>query len=759
MKTRMCNRDRSSNEILAANQNPKASTRATVVRSNSYGRFRQCTVLLLVLTASGFAAAPARSESKSNPREYAEAVGDIKKAIADKDFDAAIGFAREAIQIDEESGEGYSLLAIALIRTGHKDEAAQAIVEALKRVQREERFGLYKLWQLLDPDAVVEAAQSRARAGSEAQLDGLLYRAALEYEDAWRLAPPKEEWGLKGARAYLGVKRFLPALSICRELELSENESIVEQTQALLAQMRPTIERIYEERLEAARRTFTTDAASSESNLLEATRIDPYQPDAYFNLARLYANSKDSEGALQALRMAIRNGIRDRKRVVDDTSLFSLRSSPRYLDLIHDIFGPDVRDAAVAEYKQQQAREAAERRRNEEMRMAKKRADEAKTAILKAAALRLEVNMPDSISGASAELLLKLNGQINTGDHKGSLESIRRLRYYSVASGRPALHYFEGNAHWRLNDITSAESALARYVDESGQSAKHWDQARSLLNQIRTQFHPRGILTNSIGMKLVGIPAGEFRMGSTEHWTVTQNDFNERDVNIPNAFSDEHPRHRVEISRNLYMSQHEVTVGQFRRFVIDADYVTEAERDGSGGSGFNPQEAKNIGKTDDRSNWRNPGYRITDNHPVVLISWNDANAFLTWLNERESDFYRLPTEAEWEYAARAGTTTRFWTGNSPESLAGSANVPDRTYRNGSKGDLGYATIRGDDGYFHTAPVGTFRPNPWGLYDVHGNVWEWCYDGYDATYYQRSDVQSPFVGGQPRFRILRGGCYM
>ena len=114
-------------------------------------------------------------------------------------------------------------------------------------------------------------------------------------------------------------------------------------------------------------------------------------------------------------------------------------------------------------------------------------------------------------------------------------------------------------------------------------------------------------------------------------------------------FKTEHPQHRVRITQAFYLGTHHVTVGQFRRFVADDDYKTDAEKDGKGGFG-----------TDDEGHWarkpeytwRNPGFAQTDEHPVVNVSWNDATAFCQWLSRKEGNTYRLPTEAEWEYAYR-----------------------------------------------------------------------------------------------------------
>jgi formylglycine-generating enzyme len=201
----------------------------------------------------------------------------------------------------------------------------------------------------------------------------------------------------------------------------------------------------------------------------------------------------------------------------------------------------------------------------------------------------------------------------------------------------------------------------------------------------------------------------------------------------------------------FYLGVTEVTRGQFRRFVHAARYKTEAESDGKGGSGWN-EEKKNF-EQDPRYTWLNPGFEQTDLHPVVNVSWNDAVAFCEWLTRVEGQTYRLPTEAEWEYACRAGTRTKYFSGDDAESLATVANVADATARM-KYPDWTWA-IAARDGFVYTAPAAQFLPNAFGLYDMHGNVWEWCRDGYDAEYYKRSPAEDPSGPTQAALRVFRG----
>ncbi len=252
----------------------------------------------------------------------------------------------------------------------------------------------------------------------------------------------------------------------------------------------------------------------------------------------------------------------------------------------------------------------------------------------------------------------------------------------------------------------------------------------------KTAPSPR--FTNSLGMTMVRIEPGEFLMGSTREQIdrlLKQFPDTTRDW-----FDDEQPQHPVRITRPYYLAAHQVTVGQFRRFVDGSGYKTEAE------------------KADDEGSWRNPGFEQGADHPVTCVSHNDALAFLGWLNEQEKGKkrgYRLPTEAEREYACRAGTGGLYGGSDDPENLVRVANVADASYK---KVNPGVTCIRGDDGYAYTAPVGSFEPNAWHLYDMIGNVWEWCDDGYDPAYYKSSPREDPHNTAVASHRVIRGGSW-
>ena len=173
-----------------------------------------------------------------------------------------------------------------------------------------------------------------------------------------------------------------------------------------------------------------------------------------------------------------------------------------------------------------------------------------------------------------------------------------------------------------------------------------------------------------------------------------------------------------------------------------------------GAFGWNPDKKK-FGPNETHS-WRKAGFEQTDDHPVVNVSWNDAVEFGKWLSGKEGKTYRLPTEAEWEYACRAGTATRYHHGDDPEGLAQVGNVADATAKETFPDWK--STIAARDGYAFTAPVGKFKANAFGLYDVHGNAWEWCADWYAADYYKASPPEDPKGPDSGTDRVLRGGSW-
>ncbi|MFM9965454.1 MAG: SUMF1/EgtB/PvdO family nonheme iron enzyme [Planctomycetaceae bacterium] len=265
-------------------------------------------------------------------------------------------------------------------------------------------------------------------------------------------------------------------------------------------------------------------------------------------------------------------------------------------------------------------------------------------------------------------------------------------------------------------------------------------------------------MRNSVGMDLVLVPAGDFEMGSTKgDVDKLLRDYSTE--GFKREFADnEQPQHRVRISQPFYLGKFEVTKGQFAKFVLDDGYKTDAEKDGEGGYGYDAAEKKFEGRKP-KYTWRSTGFAYEDNHPVVNVSWNDAKAFCAWLSRKEGKTYRLPTEAEWEYACRAGTTTRHPNGDDESSLARIANIGDQSLKK-IPGAESFTLASFDDRFPFTAPVGSFTANKFGLHDMIGNAFEWCEDTYDEKLYARRNgvTTDPLPTSGSEYRVLRGGSW-
>jgi sulfatase modifying factor 1 len=266
---------------------------------------------------------------------------------------------------------------------------------------------------------------------------------------------------------------------------------------------------------------------------------------------------------------------------------------------------------------------------------------------------------------------------------------------------------------------------------------------------------------DSLGISFVRIPAGGFSMGSDESVEALAAAYPGLERSRFEGLSDEAPVH---ITQAFEMSRHEITVGQFRTFLQRSGHVPESVADGTGGYGYNPTYDPATSSRGDafegrlpRYSWQNPGFAQGDDHPVVNVTWNDAVALARWLSQHEGRTYRLPTEAEWEYACRAGGKARYQHGNDPAGLIRVGNTFDEDSAVNWPAWRDRA-VPGRDGHAFTAPVGSFAPNAFGLFDLHGNVWEWVSDWYGEDYYARSpqdDPTGPVDGG---VKVRRGGSW-
>ena len=258
-----------------------------------------------------------------------------------------------------------------------------------------------------------------------------------------------------------------------------------------------------------------------------------------------------------------------------------------------------------------------------------------------------------------------------------------------------------------------APSSFARSSIEDSAAATSPDAAREAL-------------TLTIGadtLHFARIGGGTFSEGSPATDPNHQADENARDVILAHAY---------------YMQTTPVTRGLYAAFVAETGYRTEAERGESGGSGWNGTELSQKKEF----TWRTPGFAQTDQHPVVLVTYADAISFTAWASAKSGRTVRLPTEAEYEFALRAGTTTAWYGGDSPSAAT----------------ELGWFKSNAGDG---TRPVAQKAPNAFGLYDMAGNVYEWCtdvYAPYDAQNLTDPEAKTPGAG-EPLRRVLRGGSWL
>jgi formylglycine-generating enzyme required for sulfatase activity len=253
---------------------------------------------------------------------------------------------------------------------------------------------------------------------------------------------------------------------------------------------------------------------------------------------------------------------------------------------------------------------------------------------------------------------------------------------------------------------------------------------------------------------MVLIPAGSFKMGSTKN-EVDQaikdcvNELKRDQQTCEGWYKPELPQHTAQMDA-YYLDRHEVTNRLFQQFVQQTGHRSTAEQEGSA---FAFVEGKGWEEVKGAS-WRKPeaGATVFDSgraeHPVVSVSWDDAQAYCRWAGKR------LPTEAEFEYALRAGTTTRYWWGQGNPGSRRVANIADESARK-----LLSVIMSGyDDGAVRTAPVGSYEANPFKLHDMTGNVSEWTADWYDENYYGKSPERNPKGPSSGETRVIRGGSW-
>ena len=279
-----------------------------------------------------------------------------------------------------------------------------------------------------------------------------------------------------------------------------------------------------------------------------------------------------------------------------------------------------------------------------------------------------------------------------------------------------------------FSGIVNADSVKTNVIQEPN---------RRLLQPIRIPQQQNGV---AVIPQVINVPPGCFQMGSpgTEEGRGT-----------------DEVLHRVCV-KGFKLAKTEITLEEFGKFISATHFITDAERNtGESGCWSYQKESEKHWNWWQWANWKLPlrGASIVSNTPVTCVSLYDVMAYIQWLNKETGQEYRLPTEAEWEYAARAGTTTaRYW-GNNPDIACSYANVADNTQLGPAKWPQ---THNCEDGYFFTATVRALRANKFGLYDMLGNVWEWTCSKYEEKYTGAEEVCTDIKPGSDVLISIRGG---
>lgn len=329
-------------------------------------------------------------------------------------------------------------------------------------------------------------------------------------------------------------------------------------------------------------------------------------------------------------------------------------------------------------------------------------------------------------NGEAPELLALLDGRTWAAvqeEARRQADAAAWARAERLDTAGAYAQYANANPQGRyVGEARRREKALQEKAERAARLAHKWPRGRKLRDC-------------EVCPEMVVVPAGKYRMGSPSHESGRDDD--------------EGPVHDVTIWEPFAVGVYEVTREEFGHFVEETGRST-------------PKKCWTYksGEWKERSgrSWKKPGFKQDERHPVVCVDWDDAKAYVGWLSRKTGERYRLLSESEWEYAARAGTrTSRHW---------GAGEAGQCRYANGTDKKLKkryskwkWAIASCDDKHVHTSPVGTYQPNGFGLHDVSGNVWEWVEDCWHKSYEGApSDGSAWTRGGDCSKRVLRGGSW-
>jgi len=235
--------------------------------------------------------------------------------------------------------------------------------------------------------------------------------------------------------------------------------------------------------------------------------------------------------------------------------------------------------------------------------------------------------------------------------------------------------------------------------------------------------------------ELVVVPTGSFTMGSP--------------ASEKGRGDNEGPQHPVTIAHPLAVGKFHVTVDQFAAFVKATGF--DAGSSCWVWNGSRGEEQTGL-------SWRNPGFAQEGTHPAVCLNWNDTKAYVGWMSRKTGKNYRLLSESEFEYAARGGSSTRYFFGDDEAQMCRYANGADKTAQATIPGISDWRVVPCSDGYAYTSPSGSFTANSFGLYDMHGNAWSWVEDCYHDSYEGAPADGSAWTSGDCSRRVVRGGSW-
>lgn len=346
---------------------------------------------------------------------------------------------------------------------------------------------------------------------------------------------------------------------------------------------------------------------------------------------------------------------------------------------------------------------------------------------------------------AESDRLLADAGKVRPGS---SAVQNASTRIVEMRQGRASDLVQQADAAIEAGDLQRAEQLVAQLESVSAQQ-QGVDDLRARIENARhyASLKPGQAITDALSSggnapEVVVIPVGEFMMGSPD--------------NEPDHKSNEGPRHRVNVRRGFALGRTEVTVGQFRAFVNATGYRPTSEA-GTGSSIYDEKTGGMVDKSGVTWEDDHAGKRADANLPVIHVSWNDAKAYVDWLSRETGKVYRLPSEAEFEYVLRAGSDTMYpWGNGNPPRVIG--NLTGDGDRSASRRNWVNAFEDYDDGYWGPAPVRSFEPNRFGIYDIAGNVSEWVEDCWHDNYQRAPTDGSPWVNPGCTRRVLRGASW-